>query len=71
DSAAERHIQAALDQLVRNRTTFVIAHRLSTVERADRILVLSDGAIIESGAHAELLARGGAYAELYRMQFSG
>jgi subfamily B ATP-binding cassette protein MsbA len=71
DSAAERHIQAALDQLVRNRTTFVIAHRLSTVERADRILVLSDGAIIESGPHAELLARGGAYAELYRMQFSG
>jgi subfamily B ATP-binding cassette protein MsbA len=70
DSAAERHIQAALDQLVRNRTTFVIAHRLSTVERADRILVLRDGAIVESGAHAELLARGGTYAELYRMQFS-
>jgi subfamily B ATP-binding cassette protein MsbA len=70
DSAAERHIQAALDQLVRNRTTFVIAHRLSTVERADRILVLSEGRVVESGAHAELLARGGAYADLYRMQFS-
>jgi len=71
DSAAERHIQAALEQLVRNRTTFVIAHRLSTVERADRILVLREGAIIESGSHAELLERGGAYADLYRMQFSG
>jgi subfamily B ATP-binding cassette protein MsbA len=70
DTAAERHIQAALDQLVKNRTTFVIAHRLSTVERADRILVMSDGAIVESGAHAELLSRRGMYAELYRMQFS-
>ena len=57
DTAAERHIQAALEQLVRNRTTLVIAHRLSTVERADRILVMSDGRIVESGAHAELLAR--------------
>jgi subfamily B ATP-binding cassette protein MsbA len=70
DTAAERHIQAALDQLVRNRTTFVIAHRLSTVERADRILVLSDGAIVEYGSHAELLAQKGVYAELHRMQFS-
>jgi len=70
DTAAERHIQAALDQLVRNRTTFVIAHRLSTVERADRILVMRDGAIVEYGAHAELLARGGIYAELHRLQFS-
>jgi subfamily B ATP-binding cassette protein MsbA len=70
DTAAERHIQAALDQLVRNRTTFVIAHRLSTVERADRILVLRDGAIVEYGAHAELLARHGVYAELHQLQFS-
>jgi subfamily B ATP-binding cassette protein MsbA len=70
DTAAERHIQGALDQLVRNRTTFVIAHRLSTVERADRILVLRDGAIVESGAHAELLARRGIYAELHELQFS-
>jgi subfamily B ATP-binding cassette protein MsbA len=70
DSAAERHIQAALDQLVKNRTTFVIAHRLSTVERADRILVMRDGIIAELGTHAQLLARGGSYAELYRMQFS-
>jgi subfamily B ATP-binding cassette protein MsbA len=70
DTAAERHIQAALDQLVRNRTTFVIAHRLSTVERADRILVLRDGAIVEYGDHAELLARHGVYADLHRLQFS-
>lgn len=70
DTAAERHIQAALEQLVRNRTTFVIAHRLSTVERADRILVMSDGAIIEYGAHSELLSRRGMYAELHSMQFS-
>ena len=70
DSAAERHIQAALDRLVRNRTTFIIAHRLSTVERADRILVMRDGLIEQIGTHAELLASGGPYAELYRMQFS-
>ncbi len=70
DTAAERHIQAALDQLVRNRTTFIIAHRLSTVEHADRILVMLDGAMVEFGAHAELLRRGGVYAELHRLQFS-
>ncbi|MGA8707568.1 MAG: lipid A export permease/ATP-binding protein MsbA [Steroidobacteraceae bacterium] len=70
DTAAERHIQAALDQLVRNRTTFIIAHRLSTVEHADRILVLRDGAMVEFGAHAELVGRGGVYAELHRLQFS-
>ena len=70
DTAAERHIQAALDQLVRNRTTFVIAHRLSTVERADRILVMRDGAIVEYGDHSELIARRGVYAELHRLQFS-
>jgi ATP-binding cassette, subfamily B, bacterial MsbA len=70
DTAAERHIQAALDQLVKNRTTLVIAHRLSTIERADRILVMSEGMVVESGAHAELLARRGVYAELHRLQFS-
>jgi ATP-binding cassette, subfamily B, bacterial MsbA len=70
DTEAERHIQAALAQLVRNRTTFVIAHRLSTVEQADRIIVLDAGAIVESGTHAELLSRGGLYAQLYRLQFA-
>jgi ATP-binding cassette, subfamily B, bacterial MsbA len=70
DSEAERHIQAALAQLVRNRTTFVIAHRLSTVEQADRIIVLDAGAIAECGTHAELLARNGLYAQLHRLQFS-
>jgi subfamily B ATP-binding cassette protein MsbA len=70
DTEAERHIQAALAQLVRNRTTFVIAHRLSTVEQADRIVVLDAGQVVESGTHAELLARDGRYAQLYRLQFA-
>ncbi len=70
DSEAERHIQAALAQLVRNRTTFIIAHRLSTVEQADRIIVLDAGAIVESGTHAELIAHGGVYAQLYRLNFN-
>jgi subfamily B ATP-binding cassette protein MsbA len=70
DTESERRIQEALDKLVRNRTTLVIAHRLSTVEQADRIIVMDEGAIVESGTHAELLARGGTYAQLYRMQFS-
>jgi subfamily B ATP-binding cassette protein MsbA len=70
DTESERHIQAALAQLVRNRTTFVIAHRLSTVEQADRIVVLEAGALVESGTHAELLAREGRYAQLYKLQFA-
>jgi ATP-binding cassette, subfamily B, bacterial MsbA len=70
DTAAERHIQDALDRLVRSRTTLVIAHRLSTIESADRILVMSDGRVVESGAHAELLQQHGVYAELHRLQFS-
>jgi subfamily B ATP-binding cassette protein MsbA len=70
DSEAERHIQAALAQLLLHRTTFVIAHRLSTVEQADRIIVLDAGAIVESGTHAQLLSHGGLYAQLYRLQFS-
>jgi subfamily B ATP-binding cassette protein MsbA len=69
DSESERHIQTALEELMRNRTTLVIAHRLSTVEKADRIVVLHEGKVIESGTHGELLERGGAYAGLYRMQF--
>jgi subfamily B ATP-binding cassette protein MsbA len=69
DTEAERHIQAALAQLVRNRTTFVIAHRLSTVEQADRIIVLDGGRIVETGTHAELLAHAGVYAQLHALQF--
>ena len=70
DSESERYIQAALIQLVRNRTTLVIAHRLSTIEQADVIIVLHQGRIVEQGKHAELLARGGHYASLHRMQFA-
>ena len=70
DTESERHIQAALARLVRNRTTFIIAHRLSTVEQADRIVVLDAGEIVETGTNAELLARGGLYAQLHAMQFA-
>ena len=66
DAHAERHIQAALEEVMRNRTTIVIAHRLSTVEKADLILVVDDGRIIERGDHASLIAANGAYANLYR-----
>ncbi|GAA0633892.1 lipid A export permease/ATP-binding protein MsbA [Halomonas beimenensis] len=69
DSESERHIQAALEEVCRGRTTFVIAHRLSTIERADRILVMEQGEIVEQGSHADLLARDGAYAALHRLQF--
>ena len=70
DTLSERRIQGALNELMKNRTTLVIAHRLSTVEKADCIIVLDAGRIIESGAHSELLAANGHYAALYRMQFS-
>ncbi len=69
DTEAERHIQDALENLSRDRTTLVIAHRLSTVENADCILVLQDGEIIERGDHKTLLAKKGQYAKLYAMQF--
>ena len=69
DSESERHVQAALETLMKGRTTLVIAHRLSTIERADRILVMDGGRIVESGSHAALLASGGLYAHLHRIQF--
>jgi subfamily B ATP-binding cassette protein MsbA len=70
DSKSERRIQDALDKLMKNRTTLVIAHRLSTVERADQIVVLDAGRIVESGTHSELLVANSHYAALYRMQFN-
>lgn len=69
DSEAERHIQAALETLMQQRTTLVIAHRLSTIEKADLIVVMHNGEILETGTHAELLAKGKYYAELHRLQF--
>ncbi|MFQ3786944.1 lipid A export permease/ATP-binding protein MsbA [Halomonas sp. A29] len=69
DTESERYIQQALEVVCRGRTTLVIAHRLSTIERADRILVMEQGRIVEQGNHADLLARDGAYAALHRLQF--
>lgn len=69
DSMTEHKVQAAIERLLRGRSVLVIAHRLSTVRRADKILVLQDGVIVEQGPHDVLLARGGVYAELYRMGF--
>ncbi|EGQ8293804.1 lipid A ABC transporter ATP-binding protein/permease MsbA [Vibrio parahaemolyticus] len=69
DTESERAIQAALDELQKNKTVLVIAHRLSTIEKADEILVVDDGAIIERGNHADLIAKNGAYAQLHRIQF--
>jgi subfamily B ATP-binding cassette protein MsbA len=69
DTEAERHIQAALENLMKNRTTLVIAHRLSTIENADKIIVMHDGEIIETGTHQSLIAHGQHYAELHRLQF--
>jgi subfamily B ATP-binding cassette protein MsbA len=70
DTESERRIQDAIENLKRDRTTLVIAHRLSTVEHADRIIVMHEGQIVESGTHAELLALNGQYAALYHLQFS-
>ena len=69
DSESERHVQAALETLMQGRTSLVIAHRLSTIEKADRIIVLQKGEIVEAGTHSELLAKNGVYAQLHRIQF--
>ena len=71
DTRTEELIQSAMDNLMKGRTSFVIAHRLSTIKNADMILVMKDGDIIEQGNHAELLAKGGFYADLYNSQFEG
>ena len=70
DTETERQIQHALINLMHGRTTFIIAHRLSTVHRADLILVMDDGKIVEKGTHAELLAQNGLYRDIYELQLS-
>jgi subfamily B ATP-binding cassette protein MsbA len=70
DSESERHVQAALETLMQGRTTLVIAHRLSTIEKADRIVVMQKGEIVEIGTHADLLTKNGVYAQLHRVQFA-
>ncbi|WP_041738446.1 ABC transporter ATP-binding protein [Coriobacterium glomerans] len=70
DTRTELQVQAAFDEMVRGRTSFIVAHRLSTIRGADLILFMRDGRIVERGSHDELLARGGAYAELYNSQFA-
>jgi ATP-binding cassette subfamily B multidrug efflux pump len=69
DTRTEKHIQEAMLKIMKGRTSFVIAHRLSTIKEAHRILVIKDGEIVEQGAHGELIALDGVYADLYRTQY--
>ena len=69
DTESERHIQAALDEVMVGRTTLVIAHRLSTIEQADIILVMDEGQLVEQGSHHQLIAQHGLYAHLHQLQF--
>jgi subfamily B ATP-binding cassette protein MsbA len=70
DTQSERIVQMALANLMRNRTTLVVAHRLSTIQNADRIVVLDRGTVMESGSHEELLRKGGLYKKLHALQFA-
>jgi subfamily B ATP-binding cassette protein MsbA len=70
DTVSERLVQEALQHLMEGRTTLIIAHRLSTVEHADRVVVLDEGRLVEQGSHTQLLARGGLYARLHALQFA-
>ena len=69
DTRTEQRVQRAFEKLMTGRTSFIVAHRLSTIQTADVILVMNEGNVIEQGTHDELLARGGFYARLYRSQF--
>ena len=71
DTKTELRIQKTFDRMMRGRTSFIVAHRLSTIKSADIILVMRDGRIVEQGTHAELLKKGGFYSEIYNSQFAG
>ena len=70
DTRTEMRIQKAFDTMMEGRTSFIVAHRLSTIQEADRILVMRDGQIVEQGTHEELLKKRGFYAQLYQSQFA-